>query len=78
MVPLQSYESEIAFTFAITVFAMIVMVVILTQHFKDLPNTHSKVFPFIALTLTPLIMLHVFIVDVNLAVVVKLLIKRLF
>jgi hypothetical protein len=39
---------------------------------------NSKVFPFMALTLTPLIMLHVFTIDVNLAEVVKLQMKALF
>ena len=38
----------------------------------------SKVFPFISLTLTLLIVMHVFTVDVKLAEVVKLLIKPLF
>ena len=49
----------------------------LAIHIKGL-MMNSKVFPFISLTLTPLIVLHVFTVDVNLADVVKLLIKRLF
>ena len=35
-------------------------------------------FPFISLTLTPLVIVHVFTVDVELAVVVKLLIERVF
>ena len=38
----------------------------------------SKVFPFMALTLTPLIMIHVFTIDVNLAEVVKLQMQALF
>ena len=38
----------------------------------------SKIFPFMALTLTPLIVLHVFTIDVNLAEVVKLQMKALF
>ena len=55
------------------------MVMLLANHIKDLSiNSKVKVFPFISLTLTPLIMLHVFTLDVKLAEVVKLLIKRLF
>ena len=56
---------------------MIVMVILLTSYIKDL-LTNSKVFPFIALILTPLIIMHVFTVEVELAIVTKLLMKRLF
>ena len=35
-VPLQNYESEITFIFMITVFAIIVMVILLANHIKDL------------------------------------------
>jgi len=48
----------------------------MSNHIKELFMT-SKVFPFISLILTPLIMLHVFTVDVKLAEVVKFQIKRL-
>ena len=57
--------------------AIIVTMILLAKHIKDLFMA-SKVFPFISLTLTPLIVLHVFTVDVNLAEAVKLLVKRLF
>ena len=50
---------------------MTVMILLLAYHVKDL-KMKSKVFPFMALTLTPLIMIHVFTIDVNLAKVVKL------
>ena len=50
---------------------MTVMIILLANHIKDL-KMKSKVFPFMALTLTPLIVLHVFTIDVNLAEVVKL------
>jgi len=33
---MQNYESEIAFIFAIKVFAMIVMMILLVKHIKDL------------------------------------------
>ena len=56
---------------------MILMVVMLANHIKDL-WMNSKVFPFVSLTLTPLIVLHIFTIDVKLAEVVKLLITRLF
>ena len=56
---------------------MIMILMLLANHFKDL-LIKSKVFPFISLILTPLIKLHVFTFDVELAGVVKLLIKRLF
>jgi len=52
------------------------MVVLLARHIKDLQG-NSKVFPFISLILTPLIVLHVFTLDVKLAKVVKLQIKDL-
>lgn len=75
--PLQQYESEITLIFLISVFAILVMVILLGNHIKNL-SISWKVFPFISLTLTPLVVLHMFIVDVNLAEVVKLLTKRLF
>ena len=75
--PFQNYELEITIIFTIIDFAIILMVMMLANHIKSI-LMNSKVFRFISLTLTPLIMLHVFTVDVNLAVVVKLLIKRLF
>jgi hypothetical protein len=50
---------------------MTVMIMLLANLIKDL-KMKSKVFPFMALTLTPLIMIHVFTIDVNLAKVVKL------
>ena len=56
---------------------MIVMVFLLANHIKDL-LTNSRVFPFISLILTPIIIMHVFTIDVNLAQVVKILVKRLF
>jgi len=56
---------------------MIVMVILFAHHIKDL-ITNSRVFPFISFVLTPIIIVHVFTVDVKLAEVVKLLIKRLF
>jgi uncharacterized membrane protein len=74
---LQNYESEFTLIFAVKVFAMMMMVVLLARHIKDLQGK-SKVFPFISLILTPLIMLHVFTLDVKLAEVVKLQIKDLF
>ena len=49
------------------------MVILLANHIKDL-FTNSRVFPFITLILTPIIIMHVFTVDVKLAEVVKLLI----
>jgi uncharacterized membrane protein len=74
---MQNYESEITLIFAVKVFAMIMMAILLVKHIKDLLG-NSKVFPFISLILTPLIVLHVFTVDVKLAEVVKLQIKDLF
>ena len=56
---------------------MIAMVILLANHIKDL-LTKSRVFPFISLILTPIIIMHVFTVDVKLAEVVKFLMKRLF
>jgi len=52
---------------------MIVMVILLGNHIKDL-FTNLRVFPFISLILTPIIIMHVFTVDVKLAEVTKLLI----
>jgi hypothetical protein len=51
------------------------MVTLVANHVKEQFRT-SKLFPFISLTLTPLIALHVFTVDVPLAEVVKFHIKR--
>ena len=68
---MQNYESEITLIFAVKVFAIIVMVILLAKHIKDLQG-RAKVFPFISLMLTPLIVLHVFTLDVKLAEVVKL------
>ena len=76
-VPLQNYESEVTSIFTIAAFVMIVMVILLANHIKDL-FTNSRVFPFISLILTPIIIMHVFTVDVKLAEVTKLLMKRLF
>ena len=56
---------------------MIVMVILFANHIKEL-FTNSRVFPFISLMLTPIIIMHVFTIDVNLAQVVKMLVKRLF
>jgi len=56
---------------------MTVMIMLLAIHIKDL-KMKSKVFPFMALTLTPLIVIHVFTIDVNLAKVVNLQIQALF
>ena len=69
-VPLQNYEVEFTLTFMVTVFTMIVLVTLMLNHMKELFCT-STVYPFISLMLTPLIVLHVFTVDVNLAEVVK-------
>ena len=68
---MQNYESEITLIFAVKVFTIIVMVILLAKHIKDLQG-RAKVFPFISLILTPLIVLHVFTLDVKLAEVVKL------
>jgi hypothetical protein len=56
---------------------MIVMVILIANHIKDV-FSNSRLFPFISLFLTPIIIMHVFTVDVKLAEVVKLLMKRLF
>ena len=69
-VPLQNYEVEFTLTYLVTVFTMIVLVTLMLNHIKELFCT-STVFPFISLMLTPIIVLHVFTVDVNLAEVVK-------
>ena len=61
----------------ITIITTIVIVILSSNHIKDLIG-NSVVFPFISLLLTPLIVLHVFTVDVNLAAVVHLQIKRAF
>jgi len=45
---------------------MTVMIMLLANHIKDL-KMNSKVFPFMALALTPLVVLHVFTIDENLA-----------
>jgi hypothetical protein len=74
---MQNYESEITFIFAVKIFAMIMMLMLLCNHVKDL-LLNGKVFPFISLILTPLIILHVFTIEVKLAEVVKLQIKDLF
>jgi len=75
-VPLQNYDSEITLIFMITVFAVIMMMALVAYHFKQL-LMNSKVFPYISLITTLLIMLNVFTLEVELAKVVKLLIKRL-
>jgi len=74
---MQNYESEITLIFAVKVFAMIMMVILLAKHVIDLWG-RSKVLPFISLILTPLIVMHVFTLDIKLAEVVKLQIKDLF
>jgi hypothetical protein len=51
------------------------LVTLILNHIKEVFCT-STVFPFISLMLTPIIVLHVFTVDVNLAEVVKYQIKR--
>ena len=56
---------------------MTVMIMLLANNIKDI-KMNSKVFPFMALTLTPLIVLHVLTIDVNLAEVVKLQMEALF
>ena len=74
-VPLQNYEVEFTLTYMVTVFTMIVLVTLMLNHIKELFCT-STVYPFISLMLTPIIVLHVFTVDVNLAEVVKYHIQR--
>jgi hypothetical protein len=56
---------------------MVVVVILLAYQFKEL-WTNSRVFPCISLIFTPIIIMHVFTVDVKLAVVTKLLMERLF
>jgi hypothetical protein len=73
--PLQNYEAEFTLTFMVNIFMMILMATLMFNHIKELFGT-SKVFPFISLTLTPLIALHVFTLDVKLAELVMFLIKR--
>jgi len=75
--PPQKYESELTFIFSIAVFVTIAMLILLANHIKDL-FTNSKVFPFISLIVTPIIVMHVFTIDVKLAEVVKLLLERFF
>ena len=60
----------------VSLFAMVVILLLLVKQIQDI-LMDSNVFPFISLTLTPLIVLYVLLIDVKLAVVVKLLIKRL-
>jgi len=60
-----------------TIFAMLMMVMLLAKHIKDL-LLNGRMFPFVSLILTVLIVLHIFTIDVNLAKVVKLQISRLF
>jgi hypothetical protein len=50
---------------------------LLANHINDL-LTNSRVFPFISLILTPIIVMHIFTIDGNLAQVVKIMVKRLF
>ena len=56
---------------------MLMMVMLLAKHIKDL-LLNGRMFPFVSLILTVLIVLHIFTIDVNLAKVVKLQISRLF
>ena len=53
------------------------MVILIVNHIKSIV-INAKVFPFISLTLTPLVVLHVFTLDLKLTEVVKLQIKHLF
>jgi len=53
------------------------MVLLSANFIRDL-HGNLRVLPFISLTLTPLIMLHVFTIDLKLTRVVKLQIKNLF
>ena len=76
-VPLQNYQSEHTFIFTISVSVIVLVVILLANHIKNLWK-NSRVFPFIALILTPLIIMHVFAVKVELAIVTKILMKRLF
>ena len=68
-IPLQNYKAEIAFTVMITVVGLILILLLFGNHIKEL-LANPKVFPFISLTLTPIILLHVFTNDVQLAKVV--------
>ena len=74
-VPLQNYDVEFILTFMVTIFTMIVLVTLMFNYIKEHFCT-STVYPFISLMLTPIIVLHVFTVDVNLAEVVKYHIQR--
>ena len=74
---MQNYESEITLVDVVSLFAMVVILLLLVKQIQDI-MMDSNVFPFISLTLTPLIVLYVLLIDVKLAVVVKLLIQRLF
>ena len=74
-VPLQNYEVEFTLIFMVIIFTMTVLLTLMLNHIKELFCT-STVFPFISLMLTPIIVLHVFTVDVKLAEVVKYQIKR--
>jgi hypothetical protein len=74
---MQNYESELTLVFAVKVFAMMMMVILLARHIKDQQGS-AKVFPFISLIWTPLIVLHVFTLDLKLTEIVKLQIKDLF
>lgn len=56
---------------------MVLMVILIGKHVKDL-FMGSRIFPFVALILTPLVLMHVFTIDVRLAEVTKLLMARLF
>ena len=76
-VPLQRHESELIVINTISVCLVIVMALLLVNHIKDL-STNSRVFPFISLVLTPIIIMHVFTVDVKLDMVSTLLMNRLF
>jgi len=62
-VPLQTYQSEHSSIYIIAVSVSVVMIILLANHIKDL-WINSRVFPFITLVLTPLIIMHVFTVDV--------------
>ena len=75
-VPLQNYEVEFTFIAIVTICTIVLVVILMANHVKELFG-NSKVFPFVSLTLTPLIALHVFTVDVKLAEVVKFNIKSL-
>ena len=74
--PLQNYESEITFIFAIKVFAVIIMTILMANFVKQLVR-NGTVFPFISLIFTPLIVLHVFTLNAKPAQTVKLQLKAL-